>query len=160
MSDHRTHDELDRELLASIIRRYEDVMFVVNRRINTLLRKAIGDEEITTDQFATLLYLRKHGRSTSSELSEHFCVGKSSITAIIARMFDKKLIARTPDEQDRRVTYLTLTEAGGRLADEIEDRIGERLAAVMNRFARAEALQFIETYEKLADVLTEQEGKD
>src|SRR5690606_32372555 len=89
---------LDRELLSSIIRRYENALFLVNRRVTLMLRRAIG-EEITGDQYSAMSYLRKHGRSTSSELAEAFCVGKSSITAIMTRLFDKQLIERQPDEQ-------------------------------------------------------------
>lgn len=150
---------VDRELLSSIIRRYEDVSFRVHRRLNALLRRGIGGEAITLDQYLAIRYLRMNGRTTPSELADIFCVGKSSITAIMTRLFDKRLIERIPDAKDRRVTFLALTEAGKKLADDINERIQERLAAVMNHFGRAEALRFIETFEKLDDVLAVEEGR-
>jgi DNA-binding MarR family transcriptional regulator len=149
---------VDKELLQMIIERYEEVSFTVNRRLNALIRKEMADE-LTLDQYSTLRYIRKHGSCTSSELSDIFCVGKSSITAIITRLFDKQLIARMPDEKDRRVTYLTLTTEGEHMMDEMEKRIQETLARIMNHFDKQEAVQFIKTFEKLAVVLTEQEGK-
>lgn len=152
-------DRLDQELLTSIIRRYEDVSFHVHRRLNALLRRSIGDEEITLDQYSALRYLRKHGRATTSELSDSFCVGKSTITSIMTRLFDKRLIERTPDDRDRRILYLSLTDKGRQLADVIDARIRERLSAVMNHFGRLEALQFIETFEKLAEVLMLEDGR-
>lgn len=150
--------QLDQELLFSIIRRYKDVSFRVHRRLNTLLHKSIGNEDITLDQYLTLSYLRENGRVTSSELADTFCVGRSSITAIITRLFNKNLIERIPDAKDRRVTYLALTDVGIKLADTVDERIRERLSAVMKHFVRTEALQFIETLEKLADVLETEEG--
>jgi DNA-binding MarR family transcriptional regulator len=149
---------VDKELLQLIIERYEEVSFTVNRRLNALIRKEMADE-LTLDQYSTLRYIRQHGSCTSSELSDIFCVGKSSITAIITRLFDKQLIARMPDEKDRRVTYLTLTPAGEQMMDEMEKRIQETLSRIMNHFDKQEATQFIKTFEKLAVVLTEQEGK-
>jgi len=149
---------MDCALLKTIIQRYEEVSFIVNRRINALIRKSMADE-LTLDQYSTLRYIRRNGSCTSSELSDIFCVGKSSITAIITRLFDKQLIARMPDEKDRRVTYLALTDEGKRLTDEAEERIQETLGRIMNHFDKQEAIQFIDTFEKLAVVLTEQEGK-
>jgi DNA-binding MarR family transcriptional regulator len=150
---------LDPELLASIIRRYEDVWYRVHRRLNALLRRSIGEEDITVDQYLAIRYLHVCGRTTSSELAEYFCVGKSSITAIVTRLFQKRLIERIPDPKDRRVAYLELTEAGRKHAEAIDERFRERLAAFMGHFDRAEALQFIETFEKLAEVLADEEGR-
>jgi len=146
--------EVDKNQLSSIIERYEEASFVVNRRINAAIRERMS-EDLTLDQYAILRYMRKRDRCTSSELADTFCVGKSSVTAIINRLFDKRLIERLPDEKDRRVTYLRLTADGERLSEEMEERIGELLSRYLRHFGRDEALQFIETYEKLARVLLE-----
>lgn len=140
--------------LKSIIQRYEQAHFTVNRRLNALIRKDMG-EEMTLDQYSTIRYILSRSRCKSSELADAFCVGKSSITAIVTRLVDKRLISRIPDEKDRRVTYLSVTEEGKRLSDEVEERIQELLYGYMGQFDGKEALAFIETFEKLAKVLTE-----
>ncbi|WP_309121634.1 MarR family transcriptional regulator [Paenibacillus sp.] len=145
---------MDKAQLSSIIQRYEEASFVVTRRINAAIRERMRDD-LTLDQYAVIRYMRKNDRCTSSELADTFCVGKSSVTAIINRLFDKDLIERLPDEKDRRVTYLRLTEEGRRLSQEMEDRIQELLTKYLNHFEQDEALLFIETYEKLARVLLE-----
>lgn len=151
--------QMDQDLLASIIKRYEEATYRMHRRVNALLRRCIGDEDITLDQYLVIRYLRMKGRSISSELADVFGVGKSSITAIMTRLSDKRLIERIPDVKDRRVIYLSLTEAGRKLAEMIDDRIRERLSTVMNQFSREEALQFVGTYEKVAEVLADMEGR-
>jgi DNA-binding MarR family transcriptional regulator len=150
---------LDRELLASIIRRYEDATYRMHRRVNALLRRCIGGEDITLDQYLVIRYLRMKGRSISSELADVFGVGKSSITAIVTRLSDKRLIERIPDVKDRRMIYLSLTEAGRKLAEVIDERMREQLSKVIKQFDRDEALRFIETYEKVAEVLADMEGR-
>jgi DNA-binding MarR family transcriptional regulator len=145
---------MNKELLQDIIRRYEAVNFTVNRKLNASIRDHMPDE-LTLDQYSTIRYIRNRGRCTSSELADIFCVGKSSITAIITRLFDKSLIERLPDEKDRRVTYLSLTADGERLSDEMEVKIGDLLGKYIMHFNEQEATQFIETFEKLAKVLNE-----
>jgi DNA-binding MarR family transcriptional regulator len=145
---------MDIQMLKQLIDRYCAATFIVNRKINAHLRDLMP-EEITVDQFSTMQYIRAQGRCTSSELADIFCVGKSSITAIITRLFDKELIMRLPDEKDRRVTYLTLTDEGKRLTDEMESKVQNMLAQYISHFSEKEAIAFIETYEKLAAVLVE-----
>jgi DNA-binding MarR family transcriptional regulator len=145
---------MDLQMLKQLIDRYCAATFIVNRKINAHLRDLMP-EEITVDQFSTMQYIRAQGSCTSSELADIFCVGKSSITAIITRLFDKELIMRLPDEKDRRVTYLTLTEEGKRLTDEMESKVQNMLAQYISHFSEKEAIAFIETYEKLAAVLVE-----
>lgn len=146
---------MDHKLLQDIICRYEAANFLVNRRLNAMIRELMP-EELTIDQFSTLRYLHSQGRSTSSELADVFCVGKSSITAIINRLFDKNLIYRLPDDKDRRVTYLALTEAGKQIFAEMDDKIYELLVKYISPFGEQEAITFIETFEKLAEELGKQ----
>ena len=140
---------MDQALQQEIINRYESAYFLVNRRLNALIRERMP-EGLTIDQFSTLRYLRTKEKCTSSELADIFCVGRSSITAIITRLFDKQLIQRIPDEKDRRVTYLTLTDEGQRLCDKMATEIQEMLAKYLTQFDEHEARSFIETFERLA----------
>ncbi|WP_223829498.1 MarR family winged helix-turn-helix transcriptional regulator [Paenibacillus arenilitoris] len=150
--------DMDRALLKQIIERYEAANFVVNRRMNAMIRELMPDE-LTVDQFSTLRYLRSSGKSTSSELADIFCVGRSSVTAIINRLFDKKLIERIPDDKDRRVTYLKLTEEGIQMSDAMEEKIQTLIAKFITHFDEQEALCFIETFEKLARRMMQGEEK-
>ncbi len=136
-------------LLKQIINRYEAADFIVHRRLNAMIRDLMTDT-LTVDQFSALRYLRLNGKTKSSELADIFCVGKSSITAIMTRLFDKDLIERFPDERDRRVIYMDLTPEGVRLCELLEERIQTLLASYITQFDAPEALRFIETYEKLA----------
>lgn len=146
--------EAGKQQLSSIIHRYEEASFIVTRRINAAIRESLLDE-LTLDQYAVIRYMHKRGRCTSTELADTFCVGKSSVTAIINRLSDKRLIERLPDERDRRVTYLRLTGEGEVLSEKMEDRIQELLSKYLMHFEEQEALRFIETFEKLAQLLLE-----
>jgi DNA-binding MarR family transcriptional regulator len=147
---------MDKKLMKQLVDRYQAATFMVNRRLNAMIRERLP-EALTLDQYSTLIYIRQNGPCTSSELADIFCVGKSSITAIITRLFDKNLIERVPHKTDRRVTHLSITPEGKRLTDENEEKIHDLLSAYLHHFDEKEAKGFIETYEKLAKVLVQTE---
>lgn len=140
----------DHSKLKEWIYRYEIAHFIVERRMHVKIRDMMP-EELTVEQFKTLRFLRHSDRCTASDLSESFCVGKSTVTAIISRLSDKGLIQRVPDEKDRRVIHLELTDEGERLCDLMEEKVQSVLASIMEHFDAKEAVAFIETYEKLAE---------
>ncbi|WP_338553546.1 MarR family transcriptional regulator [Paenibacillus sp. KS-LC4] len=148
---------LDQKLMLEIIARYETTYLAINRQIGSLFRASMPDG-LTVEQYSVLRYLRKQGKTNSSELADTFCVGRSSITALTTRLFDKQLIEREQDPKDRRVTYLKLLPAGEQLTDQSELKIQEMLALYIQHFDEQEALQFITTYEKLAKVMSGTQG--
>jgi len=148
---------MDTSMLKELIDRYESATFTVNRIMGAKIRDQLP-ESITLDQLGILRYIRDRGLCTPSELADFFCVGKSSITAIVKRLADKEFIKRLADEQDRRVTYLALTESGKELVLEVNDKIEGMLTAFMQHFDDQEVRAFIGTFEKLAQMLVEAEG--
>jgi DNA-binding MarR family transcriptional regulator len=140
--------------IKDLVDRYIDVSFSVNTKAETLVKEQIGSD-LTSDQHYTLRYINRVGSCTSTELAEVFEVKKSAITAIITRMWEKGLIQRTRDEDDRRVVYLTLTDKGNELFNKTEQRIHKLVESFIEKFDPKEIQQFIETFEKLNQVLIE-----
>lgn len=81
---------------------------------------------------AWILNVISHGVAYPLELASVFNVGRSLITAELARLSDAGLIASRPGEADRRKTELTLTDLGREASAEIRNEmsrvINERLA--------------------------------
>lgn len=140
------------EYIQELIDRYIRVSFSVTKKAEFLIKDQIGND-LTYDQHFTLRYIKKRQRCTSTELAEVFVVNKSAVTAIITRLFDKGLIQRTRDEDDRRVVYLTLTDAGEALFNQCEQRVHNLVEGIMSKFNDEEIRSFINTYEKLEKLL-------
>lgn len=143
-------------MIQELIDRYIAVSFKVTKKAESLIKEQIGDD-LTNDQHYILRYIYQTEECTSSELAEVFKVNKSAITAIINRMADRGLIKRTRDESDRRVVYLTLTDEGNILFEKTEDRIHCLVESIITKFNIDEIQHFIQTYEKLADILNSNE---
>lgn len=139
-----------------LVERYITASFNVNRIMQARMMRLMP-ENLTSDQHETLCYVHECGMCTSSELANHFLVGKSSITAIVKRLVEKGWMERRPDERDRRVTYLSLTPAGLQLMSDVQTKIEQLMAGYIKHFQGTEILAFIETFEKLARLLVSDE---
>ncbi|RSD25087.1 MarR family winged helix-turn-helix transcriptional regulator [Mesobacillus subterraneus] len=144
--------------IKDLVDLYIHVSFSVNKIAEGLIKEQIGSD-LTNDQHYTLRYINKVGTCTSTELAEVFDVKKSAITAIITRMWEKGLIQRTRDENDRRVVYLNLTEKGEELFLKTEERIHALVESFITQFDQTEIVQFLKTYEKLNEILTERKSR-
>lgn len=82
-----------------------------------------------------------------------FAVNKSAITAMTNRLVEKEMIQRLRDDIDRRVIYLSLTEKGKAWLAETETKIHHLVESLITQFSEEEIESFIQTYEKLANIL-------
>jgi DNA-binding MarR family transcriptional regulator len=144
---------MDKKTIQELIDRYVSVSFDVNKKAESLIKGQI-EEDLTVDQHYIIQYIQNSKECTSSELAEAFDVNKSAITAIINRLADRGLIERTRDEKDRRVVYLTLSDKGIDLHHKTQEKVHLLVESFITQFDESEITAFINTYEKLAQILT------
>ena len=144
---------MDKKIIQELIDRYVSVSFEVNKKAESLIKSQI-EEDITIDQHYIIRYIQNSNECTSSELAEAFEDNKSAITAIINRLADRGLIERTRDENDRRVVYLTLSEKGKDMSRKTQEKVHLLVESLITQFDEMEITNFINTYEKLALILT------
>jgi DNA-binding MarR family transcriptional regulator len=153
---------MDKKTIQELIDRYVSVSFDVNKKAESLIKGQI-EEDLTVDQHYIIRYIQNSKECTSSELAEAFDVNKSAITAIINRLAERGLIERTRDEKDRRVVYLTLSDKGMDLHHKTQEKVHLLVESFITQFDETEITYFINTYEKLAQILTtmkkEEEGE-
>ncbi|WP_174616164.1 MarR family winged helix-turn-helix transcriptional regulator [Virgibacillus ihumii] len=143
--------------LRKLINRYQDATNSIYRNVNSMMKEKIHSD-ITTDQFATLQYIQKHEECTSTDIAHAFGVGKSAVTAQITRLYEKDLIKRVRDENDRRNVYLYVTEKGIKLIEYTEEEIYTEIGKYLGHFDEEEITEFISSLEKLASIM-EREDK-
>jgi DNA-binding MarR family transcriptional regulator len=61
-------------------------------------------------------HLAANGDCTVGQLYDTFAHRRSTLTSVLDRLWDKKLISREPSEEDRRTFVIRLTPAGKELA--------------------------------------------
>ena len=150
---------MNKNMIQELIDRYITISFQVHKKAESLIKCQIGNN-LTNDQHYILRYIHQSGSCTSTELADVFEVNKSAITATINRMVERGLIERTRDENDRRVVYLTLTAEGIELYQKAQDKIHHLVESIITQFKEPEIKAFINTYEKLAQILNNKKKEE
>jgi DNA-binding MarR family transcriptional regulator len=112
-------------------------------------------EDITLAQYRALMVLT-HGPQRAADLSEALGVTAGTGSRMIERLLRKRLVLRSRSREDRRATYVHLTNAGRRLVEranehqrqgiarilgQLPDDSRAALSSAMGAFAQASALE-------------------
>jgi DNA-binding MarR family transcriptional regulator len=77
---------------------------------------------LTPSQLSALTSVERHGPLTLGRLAEHERVAPPSVTKVVTKLEEAGLVERKLDERDRRVAWLTLTNAGSTRLAKIRQR--------------------------------------
>jgi DNA-binding MarR family transcriptional regulator len=122
---------------------------VVSREFSRIYKDSHG---LTRPEWRTLSGLGQRGTMTATELGEQSAMHKTKVSRAVAELERRRWLARTPDENDRRVEHLALTKAGLAayremvpLAKAFEGQLFERLdpadrSLILATFTSLEAL--------------------
>ncbi|WP_428525146.1 MarR family winged helix-turn-helix transcriptional regulator [Roseibium sp.] len=93
---------------------------------------------LTITQIAVLFLLNEKDGRPVSEIANRLSMGKSSLTGLIDRMCEKRLVKRKPCPADGRVTRVYLEEAGRTAAQEANLHTRHYNAALLAPFTEDE----------------------
>ena len=71
-----------------------------------------SEYQLTSESLAVVLHLADSGPLTVTEAARHMDRSQAAMSEQIARLVDHGVLARTPDERDRRRILIWLTEKG------------------------------------------------
>lgn len=107
----------------------ECINFVLTNAQNTVFsyfKKELSVLDVTPIQYATLKCLWEQDGQMPSQLAETLNLDSSTVTGILGRLEDKKLISRSFRVDDRRKVIVHLTDEGRALEQPVSEII-ERL---------------------------------
>jgi DNA-binding MarR family transcriptional regulator len=102
------------------------------------------------------------GEATMKDYSERLLVSQSTLTQLAERLVRRGLIERYPDEADRRVVRLRISDAGRELMSIGDKKHRQTVAAVWDRLSeaqRAAAMDILETLGQIAEDEREKQGR-
>lgn len=88
----------------------------VSLGFNEVYRKRYG---ITRSEWRVLAHLGQFGSMTASEIADRSRIHKTKISRAVAALQKRRWLFRQPDDLDRRVEHLHLTDEGSRRFHEI-----------------------------------------
>ncbi|MGW1200070.1 MarR family winged helix-turn-helix transcriptional regulator [Streptomyces sp. NPDC002536] len=122
------------DIVARVLRQWQQVhpgldtapMAVIGRlnRCAALLQQAtdapLVHEGLTRAEFDILGTLRRTGRElTPGQIARETFASGAAVTKRLRILEDRALVARRPDDRDRRVAHLSLTDEGRELIDRL-----------------------------------------
>lgn len=128
------------------------LMVVLSKAYKTVMDYAMRDMKehgFSSSEFSVLELLYHKGRIPLQQIGSKILVTSGSITYNVDKLEKKGYLKRVPCDDDRRVTYAEMTEAGRKLFDEIFPRHAEAIMSIMSGLQTQEKTTAIELLKKL-----------
>lgn len=97
------------------MKKSEEIVIMLRRIIRATdmrSKKLARESGLTPPQFMVLSAIAEMGNVAISNIANTVNLTQATVTTIIDRLEDKKLVARIRSEQDKRIVHATLTDAG------------------------------------------------
>ena len=113
----------------------------------------------TTESLAILQHLAEAGPLTVTEAARHMGRSQAAMSELLQRLVGRGLLARLPDERDRRRTLVWLTPAGQDALDDAKRVLAEDLlAAALEQMAPRQRGVLIRSVQALLDTKPKRGG--
>jgi len=144
------------ELIAQIIE--------AQRRMNRVIRERTLDSwvklNLTIPQLKSLFYISRHGRVNLSGLASGIRVTPANVTGIVDRLVEQGLLTRTPDPDDRRISWLTVTDEGKTLINDLREGRVQEMRRILDKLTEEELAIVARGFEVVAAAAEGSEGKE
>ena len=112
---------------------YTDVLINIRkiiRSINLESKRIDKQYGISIPQYLCLNYLNAQEvfRATAKEIGIHLNLNASTVSGLIARLEKKGYLAKVPNPEDKRSSYIYLTAIGAKVVTSIPDLLHEKLS--------------------------------
>lgn len=133
--------------------RLETAMAQIKRAFMTAREDLRQGLELTRTQLEIILMFVEQPVWTMSALAERLALTPGAVTQTVETLVRRDLIARRPDDTDRRITRLHLGPAGRQLTDQLRSHRVASMRALADALTDAEVDAFVAATHKLANVL-------
>lgn len=138
--------ETRQELTYEFLSNYRKLNKMTRTNLNELL-----ETYLPFNEFMVLRLIREQSRQNVSQIAERLSVSSSHITSVSEKLIKKGYLNRMRAEEDRRVVYLKLTEAGEKVTTEVEATITEYFHHKLESVTDEEIIVFNRLLTKLLD---------
>ena len=114
----------------------------LRRQVNRVLRERTLDSwvklSLTIPQLKSLFYISRHGKVNLSGLASGIHVTQANVTGIVDRLVEQGLLTRTPDPDDRRISWLRLTDKGKMLINNLREGRAKEMHKILDKLTEEE----------------------
>jgi MarR family transcriptional regulator, 2-MHQ and catechol-resistance regulon repressor len=125
------------------------VLFRAMQNVEAVIRNDISSYQLNTSEFGVLELLYNRGKQPIQSIANRLLMANSSMTYVIDKLEQKKMISRTTDEVDRRSTMIDLTLEGQQFFNSIFPNHVHTLSEIYKCLSKEELTNLIESLKKI-----------
>lgn len=131
--------------------RIVETMIYLSTESRRLAREVAARYGVTATQLTVLKLLHQIGDLRLGDLSRRISAQNSTVTGIVDRMEEAKLVERIRDEDDRRAWRIALTPLGRRVAERAQVSPWETLREALAELPRDDKRKLVQILGQLAE---------
>lgn len=128
------------------------LFIVLSRSSKVILEEAhklIEKHGLNPTEFAVMELLHHRGRQPIQKIGQKILLGSGSMTYVVDKLEKSGLLERSFCEEDKRVTYISITKTGVELIDSIFPEHAKNIESIMSELNAEEQNTAIELLRKL-----------
>ena len=113
------------------------------------LKKTLKKYPINATEFSVMEFLYSKGEKSIQEIRDRILLASGSATYVVDNLERKEYVRRIVNQNDRRVTYIKLTEAGKNLINDIFPTHKKNTKKIFNDLTNEELITLKEILKKI-----------
>ena len=113
------------------------------------LKKTLKNYPINATEFSVMEFLYSKGEKSIQEIRDRILLASGSATYVVDNLERKEYVRRIVNQNDRRVTYIKLTEAGKDLINNIFPMHKKNTKKIFNDLTNEELITLKEILKKI-----------
>ena len=113
------------------------------------LKKTLKNYPINVTEFSVMEFLYSKGEKSIQEIRDRILLASGSATYVVDNLERKEYVRRIVNQNDRRVTYIKLTEAGKNLINDIFPTHKKNTKKIFNDLTNEELITLKEILKKI-----------
>ena len=107
--------------------------------------------DVTSSQILAIFIISQEEQITMGQLAQMLDLTPRAITGLMTGLEKKKLVTRTKDQSDARITWLSLSEAGRKFLKNVRPDTSRKLSGLFEVLTKKEQIELVRIIEKLTD---------
>ena len=141
-------------------RRMIESIVQITLRFSQMIKFHPELEKLRAVELYALFYLIKYGPCKMKELADALSMTKANVTHLVDVLEKKGFVKRTPDESDRRVIQLRVTQHGERVYNELIEELSKLVDRVVAELDPDDSMLISKGFEKFLEIFTDSKGAE
>jgi len=107
--------------------------------------------DVTSSQILAIFIISQEEQITMGQLAQMLDLTPRAITGLMTGLEKKKLVTRTKDQSDGRITWLSLSEDGRGFLKNVRPDASRKLSGLFEVLTKKEQIELVRIIEKLTD---------